>query len=108
MNVRYRVALTQYERNELGTLLSGGRTPARRLKRAQILLAADAGGLGHEDCPASGDEARDRRCGATAGGHHASHVGGWHRVSLDQSRSCGHVTRESHSECKIETRQEKI
>ena len=39
-----------------------------------------------------GDEARDRRCGATAGGDHASHVGGWHRVSLDQERSCGHMT----------------
>jgi transposase len=42
MNVRYRVTLTQYERNELGALLSGGRSPARKLKRAQILLAADA------------------------------------------------------------------
>src|SRR5262245_25499029 len=43
MNVRYRVTLTQYERNELGALLSGGKSPARKLKRAQILLAADAG-----------------------------------------------------------------
>jgi transposase len=43
MNVRYRVTLTQYERNELGALLSGGRIPARKLKRVQILLAADAG-----------------------------------------------------------------
>ena len=43
MNVRYRVNLTQYERNELGTLLNGGRQSARKLKRAQILLAADAG-----------------------------------------------------------------
>lgn len=43
MNVRYRVTLTQYERNELGALLSGGKHPARKLKRAQILLAADAG-----------------------------------------------------------------
>ena len=33
-----------------------------------------------------------KRCGATAGDHHASHVGGWHRVSLDQGRSCGHMT----------------
>src|SRR5215470_460205 len=41
MNVRYRVTLTQYERNELGALLSGGTHPARKLKRAQILLAAD-------------------------------------------------------------------
>jgi transposase len=43
MNVRYRVDLTQYERNELGALLSGGKHRARKLKRAQILLAADAG-----------------------------------------------------------------
>src|SRR3977135_1820715 len=43
MNVRYRITLTQYERNELGALLSGGKSPARKLKRAQILLAADAG-----------------------------------------------------------------
>src|SRR5262245_34200672 len=43
MNVRYRVRLTQYERNEFGALLSGGKQAARKLKRAQILLAADAG-----------------------------------------------------------------
>jgi DNA invertase Pin-like site-specific DNA recombinase len=43
MNVRYRVTLTQYERDELAALLSGGRQAARKLKRAQILLAADAG-----------------------------------------------------------------
>jgi transposase len=43
MNVRYRVALTQYERNELLALLSGGKHPTRKLKRAQILLAADVG-----------------------------------------------------------------
>src|SRR5438105_3488395 len=43
MNVRYRVTLTQYERDALGGLLSAGKNPARKLKRAQILLAADAG-----------------------------------------------------------------
>src|SRR5215467_13947539 len=43
MNVRYRVDLTQYERAELETSLSRGKQPARKLKRAQILLAADAG-----------------------------------------------------------------
>jgi len=43
MNVRYRVTLTQYERDELGALLCGGKHAARKLKRAQILLAADAG-----------------------------------------------------------------
>src|SRR6202795_4722460 len=43
MNVGYRVELSQSERNELTALLSGGRHAARKLKRAQILLAADAG-----------------------------------------------------------------
>ena len=43
MNVRYRVELSQAERTELTTLLSGGKHAARKLKRAQILLAADAG-----------------------------------------------------------------
>ena len=48
MNVRYRVDLTQYERDQLGALLSGGKQAARKLKRAQILLAAD-GGIADED-----------------------------------------------------------
>lgn len=43
MNIRYRVDLTQAERGELMSLLSGGKHGARKLKRAQILLAADAG-----------------------------------------------------------------
>ncbi len=43
MNIRYRVELHQSERDELRALLAGGRQPARRLKRAQILLAADQG-----------------------------------------------------------------
>lgn len=43
MNVRYRVELSQAERDELTALLSGGQHAARKLKRAQILLAADVG-----------------------------------------------------------------
>jgi winged helix-turn helix protein len=43
MNVRYRVELSQTERTELTALLSGGKHAACKLKRAQILLAADAG-----------------------------------------------------------------
>src|ERR1700685_961500 len=43
MNVRYRVELSQIERAALRALLSGGKHASRRLKRAQILLAADAG-----------------------------------------------------------------
>ena len=41
MNVRYRVELNQCERDQLTALLSGGKRGARKLKRAQILLAAD-------------------------------------------------------------------
>ena len=43
MNVRYRVELSQTERAELTALLSGGKHAARKLKRAQVLLAADVG-----------------------------------------------------------------
>lgn len=43
MNVRYRVELSQAERDELTAMLSGGKHAARKLKRVQILLAADAG-----------------------------------------------------------------
>jgi transposase len=43
MNVRYRVELSQIERDELTAMLGGGKHAARKLKRAQILLAADAG-----------------------------------------------------------------
>jgi transposase len=43
MNIRYRVELSAAEGCELTALLSAGNHPARKLKRAQILLAADAG-----------------------------------------------------------------
>ena len=43
MNVKYRVDLDQDERERLTALSRGGRIAARRLKRVQILLAADAG-----------------------------------------------------------------
>ena len=43
MNIVYRVELSQDERLELTTLLSGGKHAVRKVKRAQILLAADAG-----------------------------------------------------------------
>jgi transposase-like protein len=48
MNVRYRVELSQVERSELKALLSGGKHASRKLKRAQILLAADAGASDEE------------------------------------------------------------
>ena len=43
MNVRYRVELSQAERDQLTEMLSGGKHAARKLKRAQILLAAASG-----------------------------------------------------------------
>jgi transposase len=48
MNIRYRVELSEAERSELATLLSGGKHAARKLKRAQILLAADTGASDEE------------------------------------------------------------
>jgi len=53
MNARYRVELSQAERGELTALLSGGKHAARKLKRAQILLAADAGASDEEIAIAS-------------------------------------------------------
>jgi transposase len=43
MNVRYRVTLSTSERVQLVCMVLGGKAPVRRLKRAQILLAADKG-----------------------------------------------------------------
>ena len=43
MNIRYRIELSQAERTELMALVSGGTQAVRKVKRAQILLAADAG-----------------------------------------------------------------
>ena len=55
MNIRYRIDLTAEERDQLGQLLSAGQCAARRLKRAQILLAADGG---------ASDETIERTIGA--------------------------------------------
>jgi transposase len=43
MNVRYRVTLSAEDRAQLRELVGGGKGRVRRLKRAQVLLAADAG-----------------------------------------------------------------
>ena len=43
MNLRYRVDLSQDEQAQLTALMSGGKHAVRKVKRAQILLAADAG-----------------------------------------------------------------
>ncbi|WP_434082932.1 IS630 family transposase [Acidisoma cladoniae] len=43
MNIRYRVVLDEAERAQLRAMLSGGKHASRKIKRAQILLAADAG-----------------------------------------------------------------
>ena len=44
-----RVELSQAEHDELTAMLGGGKHAARKLKRAQILLAADAGPLRRGD-----------------------------------------------------------
>jgi transposase len=43
MNIRYRVTLTTDERLQLETLIQRGKVAVRKIKRAQILLAADQG-----------------------------------------------------------------
>ena len=43
MNIRYGVDLNEVERTQLAALLNGGSHAVRKTKRAQILLAADAG-----------------------------------------------------------------
>jgi transposase len=48
MNVRYRVTLDTSERVRLVTMVLGGKAAVRKLKRAQILLAADAGSTDEE------------------------------------------------------------
>lgn len=48
MNIRYRITLTTDEREQLRALIQGGRGAFRRLKRAQILLAAASGSMDAE------------------------------------------------------------
>jgi transposase len=48
MNVRYRVTLETSERVQLVSMVLGGKGAFRRLKRAQILLAADSGSTDEE------------------------------------------------------------
>jgi transposase len=43
MNIRYQVDLNEMERTHLHSLISGGKHAARKVKRAQILLAAHDG-----------------------------------------------------------------
>ena len=48
MNVRYVVSLTEVERGELQAMVTKGSRLARRVKKAQILLAADGGAADEE------------------------------------------------------------
>jgi hypothetical protein len=43
MNIRYRVELNEAEQAELKSLVNGGKHAARKVERAQILLAAHEG-----------------------------------------------------------------
>src|ERR1700730_2300041 len=60
-------------RHDAQDVVRGG--PGPDDPQPQVVVAQ---GLGHEDCPPSWDEARDRRCGATAGGAAKS---GWSATS---------------------------
>jgi hypothetical protein len=52
MNIRYHVELSEAERCELTALVGGGKHYARKIKPAQILLAADRG-LSDDDIAAA-------------------------------------------------------
>ena len=43
MNIRYRVTLSSEERSQAEALIASGKAAVRKVKRAQILLAAAAG-----------------------------------------------------------------
>ena len=73
MNVRYRVELSQAEREELTAMLSGGKHAARKLKRAQILLAADIG---------SRDEEIARTVRVSASPSIGPNVASWKAISI--------------------------
>jgi hypothetical protein len=49
MNIRYRLDLSDIERTQLKAPINGGKHVGRRIKRAQILLATDAGVSGEVD-----------------------------------------------------------
>ena len=79
--------LTQYERHELGALLSGGKQAARKLKRAQILLAADAGVCDEEIAAVSGSAARP--CTGPSGGSSKATWGGrWPSLTTQTKIHC--------------------
>jgi hypothetical protein len=61
MNIRYRVELDEAERAQLTAMLGGGKHAARKLKRAQILLAEDAG-VGDEEIARASSRSAARRC----------------------------------------------
>src|SRR6266487_523528 len=54
-----------------------------------------AQGLGDEDCQAPRDEEGDRCPGASVGRDHASHLGRWHRIPMDQGGRRSNQIREN-------------
>jgi hypothetical protein len=72
MNVRYRVTLDAEEREALEAMVRGGKAAARRIKRAQILLAADRGST--DEAIAANVAVGRRRSTARSGGS-------WRRAS---------------------------
>lgn len=89
MNVKYRVTLCDNERTALQTLVAGGRPKVREVKRAQLLLAADAAIPDEQIASAVGLSLttiyRTKRAfveeGLDAALHDATHPGGRRKLS---------------------------
>ena len=89
MNVKYRVTLSDEERVTLRALVARGRPSVREVKRAQLLLAADAGATEMEIARAVGLSEttiyRTKRCfveeGLDAALHDATRPGGQRKLS---------------------------
>lgn len=92
MNVRYRVTLSDAERQTLTALVAGGRPQVREVKRAQILLAAAAGVAEAQIATAVGTSAatiyRTKRSfvedGFDAALHDAQRAGGARKLSAKE------------------------
>ena len=67
MNIRYRVTLSVDERQQLEAMVQGGKGAVRKIKRAQVLLAANRGSTDADIARnVGGPRARPER-GATPG-----------------------------------------
>jgi hypothetical protein len=91
MNLRYRVELSQAERDELKSLLAGGKHASRKLKRAQILLAADGGARDEEIATSIGRAARPSTGPSGQNGPRLSRCSGHARLNSKSHNHCAEV-----------------